>query len=178
MSVDARDSSRSASLDRPVEPEMEPDVKQSVSEDSAPKIEEEKSELLVVKDSKAADGDTSTTAKVSLSSQTRLLAENVGSAVVPRISLRSRIFKAEHLYSMLGYRVRITHPPKKDKASETLVGKAGIIVAVLKRQKMLRLHLDDGREVDLKRQFIRVDNNADIPVDIYLSAKGLANLDM
>jgi hypothetical protein len=181
MPIDNRD----VSLDRPAEevatavgkpisPKNEPIAVPALNEApelaAAEGIEEE------VKDEKGAASAISPQ-QPTLASQ-NLLAAQSDATVIERLPLTSTIFKGEHLYSMLGYRVRITHPPKRDKASETLVGKSGIIVAVLKRQKMLRLHLDDGREVDIKRHFLRVDNSKDVPVDIYMRASGLANLDL
>lgn len=172
MSIIDREVTRSSSLDRPVGEVTTPkisnrtDDKEPIS--STPKIERIES---------VTESSNNKVPSFSMASQNSL-ASKIGSTLVPRVSMKSKIYKAEHLYSMLGYRVRITHPPKKDKASETLVGKSGIVVAVLKRSKLLRLHLDDGREVDIKRWFLKVDNDIDIPVDIHLKATGLANLDL
>ena len=83
-----------------------------------------------------------------------------------------------HLDGYLGRRVRITHPPTRDKVGITLTNKSGVVVKALKKQ--YEVVLDDRRHVVIKREFLELvkDGVKVVPLHLHLKAEGLKVFDL
>ena len=87
---------------------------------------------------------------------------------------------AKHANAYLGHRVRVTHPPDSNYLSKSLVYKSGIVVGVnaIRAYPCYDIIMDDGRRVEVPRNYLEIDRMMVYPVEIFVKAEGLENFDL